>query len=200
MVSDGNGENVFILDCPNIVSPLEEEEQRLLDSSFDKSKVTLGNLKGCYCAVKQFVINTCYAFISCLDLTDMYLQTVSHLCLSQGSTPSMKNQIISNKNVRTCREPIVGNDSIAFYEGSCDPFVLVGNRLDLIFRMLDSIYKILKCNELLSICLSHNTEFSPTYSYRIRETFDSVRHVDCLSQSPVQVARQHEMAICNLFI
>ena len=66
--------------------------------------------------------------------------------------------------------------------------------------MLDSIYKILKCNELLSICLSHNTEFSPTYSYRIRETFDSVRHVDCLSQSPVQVARQHEMAICNLFI
>ena len=112
----------------------------------------------------------------------------------------MKNQIISYKNVRTCREPIVGNDSIAFYEGSCDPFVLVGNRLDLIFRMLDSIYKILKCNELLSICLSHNTEFSPTYSYRIRETFDSVRHVDCLSQSPVQVARQHEMAICNLFI
>ena len=57
MVSDGNGENVFILDCPNIVSPLEEEEQRLLDSSLDKSKVTLGNFKSCYCAVKQFAIN-----------------------------------------------------------------------------------------------------------------------------------------------
>ena len=46
-----------MLDCPNIVSPLEEEEHRLLDSFFDKSKVTLGNLESCYCAVKQFVIN-----------------------------------------------------------------------------------------------------------------------------------------------